>query len=63
MAVSVNLLAYLTSATQRVTSQMSAESYKKDMVLESSWYRQLAQRPSLPVAGVLSKPRNFESSG
>ena len=63
MAVSEDLLTYLTSATQRVTSQTSAESYKKDVVLESSWCRQLAQRPSLPVAGVPNKPRYFESSG
>ena len=63
MAASEDLLTYLTSATQRVTSQTSAESYKKDVVLESSWCRQLAQRPSLPVAGVPNKPRYFESSG
>jgi len=63
MAVSVDLLTYLTSATQRVTSQTSAEPYKKDVALESSGCRQLAQRPSLPVAGVPNKPRYFESSG
>ena len=35
MAADDALLTYLTSATQRVTSQTSAESYKKDVVLES----------------------------
>jgi len=63
MAADDGLLTYLTSATQRVISQTSAESYRKGVVLESFWCRQLAQRPSLPVAGVPSKPRYFESSG
>jgi len=55
MAADDGLLTYLTSATQRVISQTSAESYRKGVVLESFWCRQLAQRPSLPVAGILSQ--------